>query len=177
MLSLFFIKKNKNLIQVEIWRRDIFKHFHNESNIFTHFYAKTRPKWPADTSRTPQPLSSHWLHCQDYRDNVHIFTYTFYLYVPRTVRHPKRIRFTCTSRVYVDQTPPNPIAFQCTPLWLPLTLCLTPLYVYVLRIRLTLLPLWPAPLTYLVPLYVYILLIHITYTYYLYIILIYNTYY
>ena len=120
-------------------------------------------------------MSSHQLHCQDYRDNVYIFTYTFYLYVLRTIKHPKRIRFTYTFCVQLNVL--NAVAFQCTPLWPDLLIRLIPLYVYVLLIRLTSLPLWSAPLTpYTYTYYLYVLLIRYTYTYYIYFILTCNTY-
>lgn len=173
------------MIWVEIWRRSIFKpnktfldiftHFHNERNIFKPKATFLHLFTHADIPRTPSPMSSHQLHCQDYRDNVYIFTYTFYLYVLRTIKHPKRIRFTYTFCVQLDVL--NTVPFQCTPLWPDLLIRLIPLYVYVLLIRLTSLPLWSAPLTpYTYTFNLYILRIRYTYTYYIYFILTCNTY-
>ena len=106
-------------------------------------------------------MSSHWLHCQDYRDNVYIFMYTFYLYVLRVSRPDT----------------PNAVCFLVYAPLARLTVRLIPLYVYVLLICLTLLPLWPAPLTpYTYTYYLYVLLIRYTYTYYIYFILTCNTY-
>lgn len=146
-------------------------HFHNERNIFKpknnfsqrkqHFRIQRRPKCYSDIPRTPSPMSSHQLHCQDYRDNVYIFMYTLYLYA------------LCVSR----PDTPNAVPFQCTPLWPDLLIRLIPLYVYVLPIHLMLMPLWPAPLTpYTYTFNLYVLLICYTYTYYIYFILTYNTY-
>ena len=137
------------------------KHFQTESNIFTLFHIQRRPKCYSDILRTPSPMLSHQLHCQDYRDNVYIFMYTLYLYA------------LCISR----PDTPNAVPFQCTPLWPDLLIRLIPLYVYVLSIRLMLLPLQPAPLTpYTYTFNLYILRIRNTYTYYIYFILTYNTY-
>ena len=137
MLSLFF-KKNK------IWfgskfgagtlsqRKITFYTFLDRKQ---HFHIQRQPKCHSNTSRTPSPMSSHWLHCQDYRDNVYIFTYTFYLYVPCTIKHPKhpkRIRFTCTSCVSVSQTPPTLSLSVYAPLT-PIRIRLTPL----IRIHIT----------------------------------------
>ena len=106
-------------------------------------------------------MLSHQLHCQDYRDNVYIFMYTLYLYA------------LCVSR----PDTPNTIPFSVYAPLARLTVRLTPLYVYVLLIRLMLLPLWPAPLTpYTYTFNLYILRIRNTYTYYIYFILTCNTY-
>ena len=78
------------MIWVKVWRRQLFTHFRNFLGIFKpknnfsqrkqHFHIQRRPKCYSNTSRTPSPMSSHQLHCQDYRDNVYIFMYTLYLY-------------------------------------------------------------------------------------------------
>ena len=111
-------------------------------------------------------MSSHWLHCQDYRDNVYIFMYTLYLYA------------LCVSR----PDTPNTVPFS---VYAPLA-CLTVHLVSLIRIRITytfnVVALLASPfnppilirLTYTY--YVYIILIHITYTLYLHIILIFFTY-
>ena len=156
---------------VKVWGRNIFKpketflHIFKPKNNFSqrkqHFHIQRRPKCYSDIPRTPSPMSSHWLHCQDYRDNVYIFMYTLYLYA------------LCVSR----PDTPNTIPFSVYAPLARLTVRLTPLYVYVLLIRLMLLPLWPAPLTpYTYTFNLYILRIHNTYTYYIYFILTYNTY-
>ena len=127
-------------------------------------------------------MLSHQLHCHDYQDNMYIFTYTFYLYVLCTIKHPKRIRFTCTSCVSIKhpkhpKRPKRCLLFSVRPLWPDLLIRLIPLYVYVLLIRLML----RAPLTspfnpYTYTFNLYVLLIRYTYTYYIYFILTCNTY-
>ena len=150
----------------------IFTHFQTERNIFKpknnfsqrkqHFHIQRRPKCYSNTSRTPSPMSSHWLHCQDYRDNVYIFMYTLYLYA------------LCVSR----PDTPNTIPFSVyAPLWPDLLIRLIPLYVYVLLIRLMLRAPLASPFNpYTYTFNLYVLLIRYTYTYYIYFILTCNTY-
>ena len=118
MLSLF-LKKNKIWFESKFGARTFSQrkgHFQTEQNIsttkttflclFTLFYISQWHKCHSDIPRTPSPMLSHWLHCQDYRDNVYIFMYTFYLYVlcvsrpdtPNTVPfsvYAPLTRFTC----------------------------------------------------------------------------------
>ena len=164
MLSLFFLRKIKfdlgqSLGQghfyafLHIFRPKkrflhIFTHFHNESNIFTLFQTSRRPKCHSDIPRTPSPMSSHQLHCHDYRDNVYIFMYTLYLYA------------LCVSR----PDTPNTVPFS---VYAPLTR-LTVRLVSLIRIRITYTFNVDAPLASpfnpFNSLYIYIILIHITYT-------------
>ena len=85
--------------------------------LFTHFHIQRRPKCYSDIPRTPSPMLSHWLHCQDYRDNVYIFMYTLYLYA------------LCVTR----PDTPNTIPFS---VYAPLA-CLTVHLVSLIRIHIT----------------------------------------
>lgn len=91
------------------------EHFHNERNIFTLFPIQRQSKYNSDIPHMLSPMLSHQLHCHDYQDNMYIFTYTFYLYVLCTIKHPKCIRFTYTSCVSVSQTPQTLSLFSVRP--------------------------------------------------------------
>lgn len=111
-------------------------------------------------------MLSHRLHCHDYRDNVYIFMYTFYLYA------------LCVSR----PDTPNTVPFS---VYAPLAR-LTVRLVSLIRIRITYTfnvagplacPFNPPILIRLTyTYYLYVILIRITYTLYLHIILIFFTY-
>ena len=157
------------MIWVKVWRRNIFTHFHNEKNIFKpknnfsqrkqHFHIQRRPKCYSDILRTPSPMLSHQLHCHDYRDNVYIFMYTFYLYVLCTIKHPKhpkRIRFTYTFCAQLDVLNVLRIGQPDTPNAVPLTPLIIRL-VSLIRIRITYTFNVVAPLAYSFnPLYLYV---------------------
>ena len=156
---------------IEIWRRDIFRPKDNFSQRKQHFHIQRRPKCYSPTLRTPSPMLSHQLHCHDYQDNMYIFTYTFYLYVLCTIKHPKRIRFTYTFCVQLDVL--NAVCFS---VHAPLAR-FTYTFNFPIRIRITYTFNVVAPLASpFNPLYVYILLIRITYTLYLYVLHILYTY-
>lgn len=153
MLSLFFKRKLKfdlsqSLAQEHFYTFSqrkvtfqtflhIFKPKNNFSQRKQHFHIQRRPKCYSDIPRTPSPMSSHWLHCQEYRDNVYIFMYTLYLYalcvsrpdtpntVPFSVYAPLA-RFTYTFN--------SPIRIRITYTFnvdAPLACPFNPLYLYV----------------------------------------------